>query len=113
MDNWIRNSKVVYIIALVLSVLLWLVVHMEGRQQTPTVVAETERSKEINGVSIDTVGLDETKYFLVSIDPSEVRLRVTGKPADLAKVTTQNAKVQLNLAEAVSGQQRIALEPVG
>ena len=113
MDSWIRNPKVVYIIALMLSILLWIVVHMEDQQKTPTLVAETDRFKEIGDVSIETIGLDEGKFKLVAIDPNEVRLRVTGRSSDLAKVTPQNVKVRLDLTHAVNGKQNMRLEAVG
>ena len=113
MDKWIRNPKVVYILALMLSVLLWLVVHMEDQQNNPTVVAETDRSKEITNVSITVEGLDEEKFDLKEINPEFVRLRVTGLTKDIAKVTPQNAKVRLDLSKAVSGKQTVMLEPVG
>lgn len=114
MDKWLRNPNVVRIIALLLSVLLWFVVHMES-QQSPGQTNWTERStsKEIEQVGIEVVGLDENRYELVSIEPTQVRVRVSGLPNVLSRVTTQTARVRLDLGEATSGMQQIRLEPVG
>lgn len=114
MDRWLKNPNVVRVIALLLSVLLWFVVHMEG-QQSPAQPNWTARStsKEIEQVGIEVVGLDENRYELLSIEPNQVRIRVSGLPNVLSEVTTQTARVRLDLSAAVSGVQQIQLEPVG
>lgn len=114
MDRWLRNPNVVRVIALALGVLLWFVVHMES-QQAPVQTSWSGRStsKEIEGVGIEVVGLDESRYELVSIEPSLVRVRVSGLPNILSRVTTQTARVRLDLGSATSGVQQMQLEPVG
>jgi len=95
MDRWLRNPNVVRVVALALGVLLWFVVHMES-QQAPAQTGWTGRStsKEIEGVGIEVVGLDESRYELVAIEPSLVRVRVSGLPNVLNRVTTQTARVR-------------------
>jgi YbbR domain-containing protein len=114
MDRWLRNPNVVRVIALLLGVLLWFVVHMEG-QQSPSQSNWMERStsKEIEQVGLEVVGLDESRYELVSIEPMQVRIRVTGLPNVLSRVTTETARVRLDLSTAVSGVQQMQLEPAG
>lgn len=114
MDKWLRNPNVVRIVALLLSILLWFVVHMEG-QQNPSQTGWTERStsKEIEQVGIEVVGLDESRYELLAIEPTQVRIRVSGLPNVLSRVTTQTARVQLDLTNAASGVQQIQLKPAG
>ena len=114
MDRWLRNPNVVRVVALALGVLLWFVVHMES-QQAPAQTGWTGRStsKEIEGVGIEVVGLDESRYELVAIEPSLVRVRVSGLPNVLNRVTTQTARVRLDLGAAVSGVQQMQLMPVG
>lgn len=114
MDKWLRNPNVVRVVALLLGVLLWFVVHMES-QQTPAQPNWTERStsKEIEQVGIEVVGLDENRYELISIEPTQVKIRVSGLPNVLSRVTTQTARVRLDLGAAVSGVQQIKLEPAG
>jgi YbbR domain-containing protein len=113
MNRWIGNPNVVRIIALVLSLLLWIVVHMEGRQQNTNVVTPAETSREIENVSIVMVGFDDQKFTLVSVEPREVKLRVVGSSSELRKITSQNFSVQLNLAGVVKGEQRVMLTPEG
>src|SRR5690606_26443010 len=52
-------------------------------------------------------------YELVAIEPSLVRVRVSGLPNVLNRVTTQTARVRLDLGAAVSGVQQMQLMPVG
>ncbi len=113
MNRWISNPNVIRIIALVLSILVWIVVHMEGRQQNTSSVTPTETSREIENVSITMGGLDDQKFTLVSVEPREVKLRLVGRSSDLRRITSQSFSVQLDLSGVVKGEQRIMLRPEG
>lgn len=113
MDKWLRNSNVVRVLALLLGILLFLVVHMDDQQTPSSRVPETATSTEIDDVSIEPVNLDDAKYALVSMEPEHVRLRITGRPSALSRINPLHAKVQLDLSEATKGEQTMRLAAVG
>jgi len=113
MDKWLRNQNVVLGIALIIALLLWLVVHMEDQKQTPKIAVETNNSREIDDVSIEAVGLDVSKFGLVSISPEDVRLRVIGKSSVLSQINPKTVKVRLDLSNAVKGKQSMKLIAIG
>ncbi|MEX2416315.1 MAG: CdaR family protein [Paenibacillaceae bacterium] len=114
MDKWLRNPNVVRIIALTLGILLWVVVHLDEQQSKPApLVSDTNTSNEIEDVSIETIGLDETKFLLVSIEPTNVRVRVRGSSSAIKKINLETSKVRLDLSTVKSGDQAIKLSHVG
>jgi len=112
MDKWLRNPNVVRVIALTLGILLWVVVHYEQQSTPGPIVSNTSTSQEFENISIETVGLNEAKYLLVSIEPTNVRLRVRGSSSAIKKINS-TSKVQLDLSNVKSGDQAIKLSHVG
>lgn len=114
MDKWLRNPNVVRIIALTLGILLWGVVHLDEQQTKPVpIVSNTSTSQEFENISIVTVGLDESKYLLVGVDPTNVRIRVRGSSSAIKQINTETSKVQLDLSSVKSGDQAIKLSHIG
>jgi YbbR domain-containing protein len=113
MDKWLRNPKVVWVISLTLGILLWGVVHLDEQQSKPVPIStNTSTSDEIENVSIETVGLNESKYVLLSVEPSNVRIRVRGSSSAIKKINSES-KVQLDLSTVKSGDQAVKLSLVG
>jgi YbbR domain-containing protein len=113
MDKWLRNQKVVGIISLALGILLWNVVHLAEQQSNPAPIStNASTSDEIENVSIDTINLNESKYVLLNVEPSNVRIRVRGSSSAIKKINA-NSKVQLNLSNVKSGDQAVKLTAVG
>ncbi|MEX1029960.1 MAG: CdaR family protein [Paenibacillaceae bacterium] len=113
MDKWLRNPKVVWVISLTLGILLWGVVHLDEQQNKPAPLAtNTSTSDEIENVSIETVGLNESKYVLLSVEPSNVRIRVRGSSSAIKKINSES-KVRLDLSTVKSGDQAVKLSAVG
>jgi YbbR domain-containing protein len=112
MDKWLRNTNVVRIVALILGILLWVVVHMEENSVTGTNPL-SNREETINNVAI-TKKYDESLYYISSINPSNVQLIVRGKDSDVKKVTaSHNYTVELDLTKVGKGEHDLALTPVG
>ena len=61
MDKWLRNTNVVRIVALVIGILLWVVVHMEETNLSGNSPLR-EREETINNVAI-TTKYDETSLL--------------------------------------------------
>jgi YbbR domain-containing protein len=112
MDKWLRNTNVVRVIALVIGILLWVVVHMEERTVTGTTPLNN-REETINNVTI-TKKYDESLYYISSISPSNVQVIVRGKDSVVKKLTTSNNyTVELDLTKVGKGEHELALTPVG
>ncbi|MEB3103749.1 CdaR family protein [Ferviditalea candida] len=110
MDRWLNNMYVVRVIALVLGLLLWAVVHMDTTKTTTTSTAPLYGAEDISKVSIETVGLDKNHYHLVSISPSTVTVRISGKTSSLNLVNTTNFQVLLDLSNVTEGAQIVPLK---
>lgn len=112
MDKWLRNTNVVRIVALVIGIMLWVVVHMEETNISGN-TALRERVETINNVSI-TTKYDETHYFISSMNPANVQVILKGKESALKKVTASNAyQIVLDLTQVGKGDHQVTLAPVG
>ncbi|MEW9702541.1 YbbR-like domain-containing protein [Paenibacillus sp. SI8] len=112
MDKWLRNTNVVRIVALIIGIFLWVVVHLEETNVTGSSPLR-ERVETINNVAI-TTKYDDSHYFISSMSPANVQVVLTGKEATLKKVTTNNTyQIQLDLTQVGKGDHQLALTPVG
>ncbi|SEC17017.1 CdaR family protein [Paenibacillus sp. GP183] len=113
MDKWLRNTNVVRVIALVIGILLWVVVHMDQKTGTGTTTSISNREETINNVTI-TKKYDESLYYVSSVSPSNVQVIVRGKDSEVKKLTTSNNyRVELDLTKVGKGEHDLALTPVG
>ncbi|KRF44178.1 YbbR-like domain-containing protein [Paenibacillus sp. Soil787] len=112
MDKWLRNTNVVRIVALVIGILLWVVVHMEETNISGNSPLR-EREETINNVAI-TTKYDETHYHISSMTPANVQVIVKGKESSVKKVTTSNSyQIELDLTQVGKGDHQVMLKPVG
>lgn len=112
MDKWLRNTNVVRIVALVIGILLWVVVHMEETNISGNSPIR-EREETINNVAI-TTKYDETHYYISSMAPANVQVILKGKEASVKKVTTSNSyQIQLDMTQVGKGDHQLTLTPVG
>ncbi len=93
MDKWLNHNNFAKIIALVFSIILWAMVHIDsGTPVAPTTVVN---SKTID-TKIQVTGFDSDKYVLYDLEPDTVRLEVKGKRTDLT-TNFSDYKVKLDL----------------
>ncbi|MBE1447333.1 YbbR-like domain-containing protein [Paenibacillus sp. OAS669] len=112
MDRWLRNTNVVKVIALIIGILLWAVVHMED-SSLPGTGGTGVREEKISNVSV-TPKYDSNQFYIESIDPAQVVLTISGKDAALKKaLSTSNYSVELDLTKYGKGEHILALTPVG
>lgn len=112
MDKWLRNTNVVRIVALVIGILLWVVVHMEETNLSGNSPLR-EREETINNVAI-TTKYDESHYYISSMAPSNVQVILRGKESTVKKVTTSNSyQIELDLTQVGKGDHQLTLKPVG
>ncbi|WP_282937969.1 CdaR family protein [Paenibacillus sp. RC67] len=112
MDRWLRNTNVVKVIALIIGILLWAVVHMEDSTLSGT-GGTGVREEKISNVSV-TPKYDSNQFYVESIDPAQVVLTISGKDAALKKaLSTSNYSVELDLTKYGKGEHILTLTPVG
>lgn len=112
MNKWLNNTNVVRIIALVLSVMLWGIVHMEQRDGGISPVPSGIREDKINEVSI-TPKYDASQYIISSLEPSKVTVLLTGKDSALKKVSTASYQIVLDLTNVKEGEHNLPLGASG
>ncbi|MEF2967379.1 CdaR family protein [Paenibacillus sp. M1] len=106
MDKWINHNNIAKVIALVVSVMLWMMVHLDsGTPVAPTTVVNT---KTID-TKIQITGFDSDKYVLYDLERDTVRLEVKGKRTDLT-TNFSDYKVKLDLKGIGPGTITLPLE---
>ncbi|WP_068605105.1 CdaR family protein [Paenibacillus swuensis] len=111
MDKWLENSTVVKITALVLGLLLWMVVHFD-EQNTPRAQLPKTQTVTVTDVGINQVGLDEGEYWVSSVQPSKVALKLRGKSSVLNRLNPEDTRVELNLNGITEGIHTLPLRGV-
>ncbi|MFD1179149.1 YbbR-like domain-containing protein [Paenibacillus puldeungensis] len=100
MDKWLTHNNFAKVLALVISIMLWAMVHLDsGSPVSPTTVVN---NKVIDNVKIQVTGFDDKKYVLYDLEPSTVRLEVKGKRTDIT-TDFSDYKVKLNLENVGPG----------
>lgn len=94
MDKWLTHNNFAKILALVFSIILWAMVHLDSA--TPVDSTTLAQPRIIDNVKIEVTGFDEEKYILYDLEPSTVRMEVKGKRIDLT-TNFSDYKVRLNL----------------
>ncbi|MFC5450986.1 CdaR family protein [Paenibacillus aestuarii] len=112
MDKWLRNTNVVRVVALIISIFLWVVVHLDQKGVVGSSPIR-ERVETINNVAI-TTKYDESHYFISSMSPSNVQVVINGKESSVKKVTASNSyQIQLDLTQVGKGDHQLPLTPIG
>lgn len=108
MDKWLLNNTSTKIIAVLLGVLLFIVVHKDDAR---TVATEPLVSTQwLNAVSIQPIGLDQDSFVIDSMSVDKVRIQVSGKKATIASAQPEKYKVILDLTGYTAGRHVIPLK---
>lgn len=102
MDKWINNNTVAKVLALVVSILLWVMVHLDGGAASirTTSVSSAMGTNVIDNVQVQAYGFDEDKYVLKSLDPTRVSIQVRGQQSDLTSYfSSESYKVKVDLSQ--------------
>lgn len=103
MDKWLSNNNISKVIALVISIILWGMVHMDsGTTAITPSIPSNSGNKVIDNVQVQVVGFDQEKYVLYGLEPEKVRIEVTGKRTNITS-NFSDYKVKLDLTHAKSG----------
>lgn len=101
MDKWLNHPTSLKIISLIIGLVLWAVVHFDS--ESPNTVASLTETQDIAAVKIKVTGLDERKYTLRLLEPSTVKLRVTGSKSDLLSASPDDYKVTVDVSGIAEG----------
>lgn len=116
MDKWLRNTNVVRIIALLVGILLWFIVHIDDQvRENPGSTPTPYVNSTIYDVSIKTIGLDTQQFKLVGVEPQTADITVTGRKNSLEKVSTKdgNSRLLADLSEVTPGPNRVPIQALG
>ncbi|PZE19535.1 CdaR family protein [Paenibacillus xerothermodurans] len=112
MDQWLRNTNVVKVVALIIGILLWALVQMEDNT-LPGTNGNGVREEQITNVAV-TPKYDSARFHLASIEPAEVVVTLTGKESALRRaLNASNYAVVLDLTDVEKGERIVPLTPVG
>lgn len=95
MDKWFKNNTALKLMALAISMLLWIMVHIDSGTAVPATTFYDTRV--IEGVGILTNGFDDSEFALTGIDKDRVNLKVRGKRSNIM-LFTDDYKVKLDLS---------------
>lgn len=111
MDNWLRNANVVKVVAVLLAILLWFVVHLDVKTSAE-ISSPSIRTEKINNVSVTPMdNFDASKYSIVSIDPPEVTVLLKGRDSSLKRINTSNFKIVVDLSNQSPGTLYLPVQP--
>jgi YbbR domain-containing protein len=101
MDKWLRNTNVVKVVALAIAILLWVVVHLDVKDNT-SVTTPALRDYTISNVMVQAV-YDETQFGIVSIEPAEVTVSLKGDESKIRELNPSNFKIIADLSKLSAG----------
>lgn len=107
MDKWLLNNTSTKIIAILLAVLLFIVVHKDDAKTAAT--KPVNDTTWINQVKIEVVGLDEESLVIRDMSKDRVSVQVQGKKAKINALRAEQFKVVLDLSGYGAGQHMIQL----
>lgn len=108
MDKWLNNANVSKVIALVLAIILWAIVHLDDNAAPPQVASLTE-VKVIDNVKIQAVGLDTSRFILHKMTPEVVRIQVKGKNSAFASAMPEDYRVKMDVTGLDEGTHTVNL----
>jgi len=110
MDKWLSHPTAIKIVAVLVALLLWAIVHLDP-DTTPATVTSTVDVKVIEAAKIIPQGLDTERFVLTGMEPTVVRIDVQGRISDLLKASSdEDYVVSVNLSKAKAGIQELPLE---
>lgn len=117
MEKWLHNNTVMRIVAVLLAILLWVVVHLD-EQGTITPSASQIHTRTISEVQVTTVGLNKELLSIQAIDPEYVTLVLKGNESTVNAVRPNAGEglnqIQLDLSGIHEpGQHAVALQSIG
>ncbi|MFD2505372.1 hypothetical protein ACFSS9_12235 [Paenibacillus septentrionalis] len=107
MDKLLNHPTSLKVLAVMIAILIWAVVHIDPETSPQSVTSNTD-TKVIEAASIVVEGLDTDKYMLTAMEPTVARLVVEGRISSLLAANNDDYVVKLDLTGVESGIQAAA-----
>ncbi|MFB5269198.1 YbbR-like domain-containing protein [Paenibacillus enshidis] len=107
MDRWFNNATFSKILALLISILLWAMVHLDSSTTSPGITTAYD-NKTIKDVAVQAAGLDDN-YVLTAMSTDRVTLQVRGQRSLLTSFFTDDYKVTIDLSNVKAGTETLPL----
>ncbi|MDP4097948.1 CdaR family protein [Paenibacillus sp. P96] len=107
MDRWFNNATFSKLLALLISILLWAMVHLDSGT-TSSGITTAYDNKTIKDVAVQAAGLNDN-YVLTGMSTDRVTLEVRGKRSLLTSFFTDDYKVTVDLTNMKSGTETLPL----
>jgi len=108
MDKLLNHPTSLKVIAVLVALLIWVVVHIDPETSPQSVTSNTD-TKVIEAAAIVPVGLDTDKYVLTAMEPTVARLVVEGRISSLLAANNDDYVVKLDLTGVGPGIQELPL----
>ncbi|MGF7035087.1 YbbR domain-containing protein [Paenibacillus mucilaginosus] len=113
MDQWLRNTNVVKVVALVIGVLLWAVVRSSDAGTVSSTSSGAIGEENIGNVAI-TPKYDKDQFYVELLEPERVTVTLSGRDSVVKKVMTSGGySVEVDLTQVGKGEYTLPLTPVG
>lgn len=96
MDKLLNNPTSLKIIAVLIALLIWVVVHIDPETSPQSVTSNTD-TKVIEAAPVIAEGLEGDKFIVTAMEPTVVRLVVEGRITSLYAANNDDYVVKLNL----------------
>lgn len=108
MDKLFNNPTSLKIVAVLIALLIWVVVHIDPDTSPQSATSNTD-TKVIEAAPIVAEGLDRNKYILTAMEPTVARLVVEGRISSLRTATNDDYVVKLDLKGVEPGIRELPL----
>ncbi|MFD2114521.1 YbbR-like domain-containing protein [Paenibacillus yanchengensis] len=108
MDKWFNHPTVLKIIALVIALLLWAVVHID-LETKPQMGTSNYNTTIIEAVTIVPVGLDTKRFKLAGMEPTVANLVVGGRITSFYNAADEDYVVNIDLSNMKAGFHEVPL----
>jgi len=108
MDKLLNHPTSLKVIAVLVALLIWVVVHIDPETSPQSVTSNTD-TKVIEAAAIVPEGLDTDKYVLTAMEPTVARLVVEGRISSLLAANNDDYVVKLDLTGVGPGIQELPL----
>ncbi|MCM3634973.1 CdaR family protein [Paenibacillus camelliae] len=108
MDKLLNHPTSLKVIAVLVALLIWVVVHIDPETSPQSVTSNTD-TKVIEAAAIVHEGLNTDKYILTAMEPTVARLVVEGRISSLLAANNDDYVVKLDLTGVGPGIQELPL----
>lgn len=108
MDKWLSHPTALKIISVLLGLILFAMIHVDTERNPQTATTSVD-TKVIEAATIQSTGLDQSKYVMTAMEPTVTRLVVEGSISKLFAASIDDYVVSVDLTNVKPGIQELPL----